>query len=252
MPSLADEIAELLNPAPKDGDDDDEGLLTKAERPMLMTDDERAAAARVGGGRRLRGSSIQMSTEEEARYAGRKVSRAELSKRHALRLPAEKEDGGDGVVWYGGASGRVRRGRAVGVNGVGVRGGESEDGSEEGSGQSEGLSEEGSGLDGESGEEEEESGEEGQSEEKREAEGESGEEGGSGDSESRLRHGPSRRLSGDGDADLSLYSAWSKVAEGESAILDQLRASRTDEVEAAAQAQKQHVMCVSCTRPEIA
>ena len=69
MPSLADEIADLLNPAPRDvdGDQDGDGYLTAAERPSLLTDSERASAAAPAGGRRMRGAGIQMSAAEAAR-----------------------------------------------------------------------------------------------------------------------------------------------------------------------------------------
>lgn len=227
MPSLADEIAQLLNPAPKAGEDEEDGFLTHEERPSLISEQDRAAAAHAPPGRAIRGDAIQMSEKEAARYAGRRVSRQELERREWLRGRAEE-------------------------------GGTSDDDDD---GEEEEDEEEDSEHDGDEEEEEEGSDVEGRGlrgmrhrhvravrMDKGEVEYNSGADGADGGEESSEDegNGESDERSDDGEeGDVTLYSEWANLAEGENALLKHLQASRSDESRAAAQAKGQHTLCVA-------
>jgi len=228
MPSLADEIANLLNPAPREGDEEDDGFLTASERPTLMTEEERAVAAQVPSGCRMR-AAIQMSEAEAARYAGRKVSRSDLAKRTTLSAPSADEDESFDE--------EDEEGEDEGSSGA-------EEGDEEMPTMGRDLLDMRSDDSDESGEEQEDG--EGEEEEGEELSGEEGEEGYSDDDadesdgeEGEGRRARRRRSAEGGD---SLYAEWSKLAEDEGALLAQLQASRSDETEAAKQAKQQRTM----------
>jgi hypothetical protein len=233
--SLADEIAALLNPAPAGSDDEEDGSLTAAERPSLLSDADRAAAAQpASAGRRMRGSAIQMSEVEAARYAGRRVNRSELLRRGSLQQGA-----GEGV-------GREDEEDEEAVDEDEEDGDEEDEDEDEDDDEDEDEDEdenedEDEEENADEDEDEDEDGEEDELDE--DDEDDYGEEGCEEESEDGLGGGGggvSRRARG-GDSG-SLYAEWSKLAEGESALLKQLQASRTDEAEAATHAKRQHML----------
>ena len=88
---LADEIADLLNPAPTAEQGDDDEFVSSSQKPLgLLADDDVALEPSRSGGRRMR-AAIDMSATG-SKYAGRVISRDSLDRRR--RLPSHPEPSG--------------------------------------------------------------------------------------------------------------------------------------------------------------
>lgn len=222
MPSLADEIASLLNPKPDATYTEDDGFATV--HPSLLTEADRATAppaqAPAQARRRLR-SGIDLG-DAEAKYAGRRISRERLQRRD--QLPTRPLDGAVSSD-DGGSGGSDGSGSDDGSSDDGGNDGErgSDDGDEMGS-EGEGGGE--GGMDADGFEEEgsisdDGSAVDGGGSESADSVGEGGSDSGGGGSDSEGSAGS--------NADKGLYNQYQELQAQEAELAAQLASTKQDE-----------------------